>query len=105
MRCAIYIRDEGIKPDDPRSELRARSIAGCEVKHDGSGQIVESEIQPGTCTQKVANLFVGFIAAESSIDIYEHDLWHIQTQNASDLAGDEFGRERQRALSGSAELD
>ena len=74
------------------------------IEGDRSGQVVERQVQAGAVVDQRVDLGVGLGARQVGIELGEDDLRHRQAERPRDLAGDELGDQRLRALAGAAEL-
>ncbi len=104
LHGAIHIGNKRVEPHDLRRESRIGGISRCEVEHRGARKIVEREVQADARTKKVADFFIGLVPSEGGIDLDQDKFGDIQTQSASDFAGNQLSHQREGALPRTSEL-
>src|SRR6185312_709333 len=83
----VNVRYKGIEPHSAGGEIGIGAVMGRWIEHHRARQVIERKIQPDAGAQQISYLFVGFVAAESGIELNEDDLRHFQAESATDLAG------------------
>jgi hypothetical protein len=103
-RGPIDVRHQRVEPHDRGRERRVGRVAGAGHERQRRGQEVEADVAPAARGDQLLDLGVGLGAAELRVELDQHDLGHVEPERAPELAGDELGHERARALAGAAEL-
>ena len=76
-RRTVDVGHVRVEPDDRRGEIRVGLLCN-RVKCDGTGQVVEPEIEAGTRPDQVLDLRVGLGAGEGGVEFNKDDLRYWQ---------------------------